>query len=145
MSTGPTSPSIGSAVTATPVENLSRSLLVQYAGASGDFNPLHTDEIYAREVVGARTVMAHGMLTMGLTATVLTRVVGEGTLTYFGGRFLGPVWPGDSLRVEVVVTDVDGDQWELAVTTSNQRDEPVFSGQAKARLADREPDRAPAG
>ena len=47
------------------VHDLSRTQLVQYAGTSGDYNPLHTDEPFAKEVGGYPTVFAHGMLTMG--------------------------------------------------------------------------------
>ena len=49
------------------VDNLTRTQLVMYAGASGDYNPLHTDEIYTTQKAGYPTVFAHGMLTMGLT------------------------------------------------------------------------------
>ena len=54
------------------VDDLTRTQLVMYAGASGDYNPLHTDEIYTTEVAGYPTVFAHGMLTMGLTGKMLT-------------------------------------------------------------------------
>ena len=49
------------------VEDLRRTQIVQYAGASGDYNPIHTDEVFATKVAGYPTVFAHGMLTMGLT------------------------------------------------------------------------------
>ena len=61
-------------------ENLSRGLLVMYAGTSGDYNPLHTDEVYTKEVAGYPSVFAHGMLTMGLTGKMLTNYVGDGRL-----------------------------------------------------------------
>ena len=60
------------------VENLSRTQIVQYAGASGDYNPLHTDEVYTTQVAGYPSVFAHGMLTMGLTSKMLTNYVGAG-------------------------------------------------------------------
>ncbi|MCW2830454.1 MAG: putative dehydrogenase [Aeromicrobium sp.] len=127
---------VGTRLTRPVVTNLTRSALVQYAGASGDYNPLHTDEVYAREIAGNETVMAHGMLTMGLTATALTGVVGEGALTRYGGRFLGSVWPGDSLTVSIEVTDVqsrdDGRHVRIELTTVNQHGVPVFSGSAEA-------------
>ena len=55
--------------------NLTRTQIVQYAGASGDYMPLHTDEVYAREVAGYPTVFAHGMLSMGATGRMLTNWV----------------------------------------------------------------------
>ena len=54
------------------VNNLARTRLVQYAGASGDYNPVHTDEIFTTKVAGYPSVFAHGMLTMGMTGRMLT-------------------------------------------------------------------------
>ena len=78
-------------------ENLSRALIVQYAGASGDYNPLHHDEPYAVDVAGYPSVIAHGMFTMGLTARLVTDLLGVGRLKTLDGRFHAPVFPGDSL------------------------------------------------
>jgi acyl dehydratase len=133
----------GTDVTVPIVDNLTRSTIVQYAGASGDYNPLHTDERYARDIAGHPTVMAHGMLTMGLTGTALVSVVGQEGLLRFGGRFLGPVWPGDSLTMYLHVTDVTQDETDselisLSVRTENQAGKPVFSGSALARRATRD-------
>ena len=69
--------SVGDRHSMVVVEDLTRTQLAQYAGASGDFNPLHTDEVYATKVAGYPTVFAHGMLTMGLTARMLTDWVGD--------------------------------------------------------------------
>jgi acyl dehydratase len=69
------------------VDNLTRTQIVQYAGASGDYNPLHTDEVYTTKVAGYPSVFAHGMLTMGMTGKMLTNYVGDGRLTKFGVRF----------------------------------------------------------
>ena len=65
---------------------LSRTQIVMYAGASGDYNPLHTDEVYATKVAGYPSVIAHGQLTMGLTAKVVTDWIEDGELTGFGVR-----------------------------------------------------------
>jgi acyl dehydratase len=62
---------VGDKHTERVVENLTRTQLVQYAGASGDYNPLHTDEVYSVHA-GYKGVFAHGMLTMGLTGKMLT-------------------------------------------------------------------------
>ena len=69
---------VGDTRTAVVVDDLTRTQIVQYAGASGDYNPLHTDEVFATQVAGYPTVFAHGMLTMGMTGRMLTDFVGDG-------------------------------------------------------------------
>ena len=85
------------------VHNLTRTQLVMYSGASGDYNPLHSDEIFATKVAGYPTVFAHGMLSMGLTGKMLTNYVGDGRLTKYGVRFSSQVWPGDTLTATATV------------------------------------------
>ena len=120
------------------VDNLSRTQLVMYSGASGDYNPLHTDEVYTTEVAGYPSVFAHGMLTMGLTGKMLTNYVGDGRLTKFGVRFTNQVWPGDTLTATAVVTEIrqEGDERlvDLDVKTTNQDGTAVVSGYATAKV-----------
>lgn len=120
------------------VEDLKRTQIVQYAGASGDYNPLHTDEIFTTQVAGYPSVFAHGMLTMGMTGRMLTNFVGDGRLTKFGVRFTAQVWPGDDLTATATVTDVreeDGVHLvDLDVETVNQDGAKVLTGQATARV-----------
>ena len=120
------------------VHDLSRTQLVQYAGTSGDYNPLHTDEPFAKEVGGYPTVFAHGMLTMGMTGKMLTNWVGDGRLKTFGLDFRSQVWPGDTLTATAIVTEIteeDGDQVVKAdVTTSNQNGQVVAIGYASAKI-----------
>jgi acyl dehydratase len=120
------------------VDNLTRTQIVQYAGASGDFNPLHTDEPFARDVAGYPGVFAHGMLTMGMTGRALTDWVGDGRLLEFGVRFVKQVWPGDTLTATVTVESVrsedDPPVSELSVVTVNQDGATVLTGTAIARL-----------
>ena len=68
------------------VEDLSRTQIVMYAGASGDYNPLHSDEVYTTQAAGYPSVFAHGMLTMGMTGKMLTNYVGDGRPPQFGVR-----------------------------------------------------------
>ena len=120
------------------VADLSRTQIVQYAGASGDYNPLHTDERFAREAAGYPGVFAHGMLTMGMTGRMLTDWVGDGRLLSFGVRFTSQVWPGDTLTTTATVREIterDGEPVaELDMVTVNQDGVTVVSGTAAARL-----------
>ena len=120
------------------VEDLRRTQIVQYAGSSGDYNPVHTDEKFVTEVAGYPTVFAHGMLTMGMTGMLVTNYVGDGTLTKYGVRFVNQVWPGDTLTGTAEVTEIreeDGQHLvELSITTVNQDDVPVMTGSATARI-----------
>ncbi len=120
------------------VEDLKRTQIVQYAGASGDYNPLHTDEVFTTEVAGYPSVFAHGMLTMGMTGKLLTNYVGDGRLTKYGVRFTSQVWPGDTLDSTATVEAIreeDGEQLvDLSVQTVNQEGRVVLSGTATARI-----------
>ena len=120
------------------VNDLTRTQIVQYAGASGDYNPVHTDEIFATKVAGFPSVFAHGMLTMGMTGKMLTNYVGDGRLTKFGVRFTRQVFPGDTLDARATVKEIgkEGGQYYvvLDVETVNQNGEIVVSGYAAARV-----------
>ena len=116
------------------VEDLKRTQIVQYAGTSGDYNPLHTDEVFTTKVAGYPSVFAHGMLTMGMTGRMLTNYVGDGRLTKYGVRFTNQVWPGDTLTSTATVESVENDILRLAVETKNQDGATVLSGYAEARV-----------
>jgi acyl dehydratase len=128
----------GQTHTARIVEDLKRTQIVQYAGASGDYNPLHTDEIFTTKVAGYPSVFAHGMLTMGMTGRMLTDWVGDARLTKYGVRFTSQVFPGDTLDATATVKNVterDGAKVvELDVKTVNQDGVEVLSGYAEARV-----------
>lgn len=129
---------VGSAHEQVLVENLTRTQIVQYAGASGDFNPIHHDEVFASKAAGYPSVFAHGMLTMGLTGRLLTDWLGDGVLREFGVRFVKQVWPGDSLTGRAVVKAIElsgaEGRVEIEVETRNQKGEPVVSGSAVVSL-----------
>ena len=129
---------VGDTYTERLVEDLKRTQIVQYAGASGDYNPLHTDEIFTTKVAGYPSVFAHGMLTMGMTGRLLTNFVGDGRLTKFGVRFTNQVWPGDTLdstaTVEAIREEDGVHLADIAVSTVNQDGVEVIKGNATARL-----------
>ena len=104
---------VGDTTTQVVADNLTRTQIVQYAGASGDYNPLHTDEVFTTKVAGYPSVFAHGMLTMGMTGKLLTDYVGDGRLDEYGVRFTNQVWPGDTLD-----RDRDGDRRSARRTAS---------------------------
>ena len=116
------------------VEDLKRTQIVMYAGASGDYNPVHTDEVFTTKVAGYPSVFAHGMLTMGMTGKMLTNYVGDGRLTEYGVRFTSQVFPGDTLDATATVTAVADGIVELDVSTVNQDGVEVLKGSAKARV-----------
>src|SRR5207244_11654563 len=83
---------------------LTRTDLVQYAGASGDFNPMHTHEVKAKEA-GLPSVFGHGMFSAGFLARAVTDYVGVGNLTKYKVRFAKQTWPGETFVTKVTVTN----------------------------------------
>ena len=129
---------VGAVHSARLVEDLKRTQIVQYAGASGDYNPLHTDEVFTTKVAGYPSVFAHGMLTMGMTGKMLTNYVGDARITKYGVRFTSQVWPGDTLDATATVKEIaerGGAKYVLLdVSTVNQDGAQVLSGYAEARI-----------
>ena len=116
-------------------EDLTRTQLVEYAGASGDYNPLHSDERFAVEVAGYPSVFAHGMLTMGMTGRVLTDWFGAEALVSYGARFVAQVWPGDRLTATATVTEVRDDGIaQVSISTTNQDGSVVLAATATVRV-----------
>lgn len=99
---------------------------------------LHTDEVFTTKAAGYPSVVAHGMLTMGASAKVLTDWVGDGRLTSYGVRFVAQVWPGDTLTATATVTAVREEAGQhyadLSLVTTNQDGATVVSGTATARI-----------
>jgi acyl dehydratase len=116
---------------------LTRTDLVAYAGASGDYNPMHHDEVKAT-AAGQPSVFGHGMFSMGLLGTAITDWVGVGNVTRFQVRFARQTWPGEELSSRIVVTGkrTDGDDHlvDLDVRLVNAEGEEKVVGEATARV-----------
>ena len=130
----------GDEVPAFVVENLTRTDLVKYAGASGDFNQMHHDQTFA-EKAGLPTVLSHGMLNAGFVSKCVTDYVGRENLRKFKVRFATRVWPGDTITCKGRVTKkydeagehrIDGE-----VAALNQKGEVAVSGSFTAALPSR--------
>jgi acyl dehydratase len=115
------------------VENLSRTRIVQYAGASGDFNPVHTDELFATGPAGSPSVFAHGMLTMGMAARVVTDWFGPEALLSYRVRFRAPVYPGATLTATARVAAVGDSTARLDLTMTDADGLTVMTGEATVR------------
>jgi acyl dehydratase len=127
----------GDAIPPFVVENLTRTDIVRYAGASGDFNPMHHDQTFA-EKAGLPTVFAHGMLNAGFVSKCVSDYVGRENLRKFKVRFATRVWPGDTITCKGSVTKkyeeggkrfIEGDLVAL-----NQKGEAAIAGSFKAEL-----------
>jgi acyl dehydratase len=118
--------------------------LTRYAGASGDFNPIHQDEAFAR-AAGMGGVFAHGMLSMGFVAQSVTDWLGVGTVRKISVRFAGLVRLGDVITCRGAVVarrpakDGHGQNLvDLELWAENEKGEKVVVGKATAALASRE-------
>jgi acyl dehydratase len=114
---------------------LTRTDLVRYAGASGDFNPMHHDEVLA-VAAGQPSVFGHGMFSMGLLGSALTDYVGIGNVRRFQVRFAKQTWPDEDLRTKIVVTGKreEGDDHlvDFDVRLANAAGEEKVVGEATA-------------
>lgn len=125
---------VGDTHEAVVIEKVNRSHIVKYAGASGDFNPLHHDDTAAQGLAGYPSVFAHGMLSMGLTGRMLTDWLGPVALKKYGVRFTKQVWPGDTLTAKGEVTAISDGVATIKVVTTNQNGESVVEGEAQAAV-----------
>jgi len=129
---------VGDEAPALVVEKLSRTNFVRYAGASGDFNPMHHDDTIATSV-GNPSVFGHGMLTAGLMARVVKDWFGPEAFRRYQVRFSKQVWPGDTLTFTAVVTGKREESGErlvdLECKATNQDGVEVLVGAATAAVA----------
>ncbi|WP_342514782.1 MaoC/PaaZ C-terminal domain-containing protein [Sporosarcina sp. FSL K6-1522] len=119
-------------------EPVTKVQLVKYAGASGDLNPLHTDDAFAQSI-GMDGVIAHGMLVMGFLGEYVMELAGTTAVpAKFGMRFGAMTKPGDqitcSATVEKMYEEAEGRYVSLALTAEKQPGEVVGSGSATLRF-----------
>src|SRR3984957_2367056 len=116
---------------------LTRTDLVKYAGASGDFNPMHHDEV-AAQGAGQPSVFGHGVFSIGILGTALTDYVGIVNVRRYQVRFARQTWPDEVLSSKIVVTgkrEADGLRLiDLAVSLSHADGEDKRVGEATAVL-----------
>jgi acyl dehydratase len=127
--------SIGDEAPPLVVENLTRTQFVRYAGASGDFNPMHHDDTIATSV-GNPSVFGHGMLTAGLMARVVKDWFGPEAIRRFQVRFAKQVWPGETLTFTAKITGIDADAGtvDLELAAANADGETKLTGSASAAV-----------
>ena len=114
---------------------IARSDIVRYAGASGDFNPIHIDEGYAKQT-GAPTVFAMGMFPAGYLATALTDWIGGPQyVRRFKVRFTTRVWPGDEIVCNGKVTTIDDARVTVALEARRRGSGPQGSDVAEDEVA----------
>ena len=122
------------------LEDLNRTMFVRYAGASGDFNPMHHDDTIAQKV-GYPSVFGHGMFTAGTLSHYLTDWLGVGNLRKYGVRFRTQIFPGDTLTYGATVTrkykEGDESRVDCDLSVVNQKGDVVVAGSCTAALPTR--------
>ena len=118
---------------------ITRDSLVRYAGASGDFNPIHYRDDIA-QAVGLPGVLAHGMLTMGLAVQTVVDFVGDsGKILDYQVRFTKPVLvdarTGATVSVSAKVIEIDGDSKTARIDLTAVCAELTVLGKAQVRVA----------
>jgi acyl dehydratase len=117
---------------------LTRTDLVKYAGASGDFNPMHSDE-FAAKAAGLPSVFGHGMFSMGFLGRAITDWAGAGNLLNYRVRFTKQTWPNEKLSTKIVVTGKEktaqGNVISADVSLVNENGEVKLSGSTKVLAA----------
>lgn len=112
---------------------VTRVQLSQYAGASGDFNPIHIDEKFAeKSPLGG--VIAHGMLSMGFLGQYVEQLAGDDCeVQMFKVQFRSIVRPGDTITCESEIIEVTEEKAVFTIKAKNQKNEAVVIGKATIR------------
>ena len=125
----------GDSLTNVQLDPVSRLDLIKYAGASGDFNPIHTIDKEA-ENAGLPGIIAHGMWTMGNLAKLFTPYIEEGFIQEYTIRFRGMVFIDDVITLKATLLDNDSSVMEFNVAAVNQHKKEVVKGVVKFQRYD---------
>ena len=126
----------------TPSRTVTEADIVNFAGISGDFNQVHTDEEFAKKLPFKGRI-AHGLLTLAIASGLTSRLI-EGTAIAFLGqtnKFLGAVKPGDTITCYVEIADKkEGKKPDRGIVffkwiVKNQRQEPVMEAEFQLMMA----------
>ena len=112
------------------LQPVSRIDLIKYAGASGDFNPIHTIDDEAKKA-GLPGIIAHGMWTMGNLAKLFTPYVEEGFIQDFAIRFKGMVFIDDRITLKATLLNNHAKEMAFTVSAINQHQKEVMNGSVK--------------
>ncbi|MEM5015044.1 MaoC/PaaZ C-terminal domain-containing protein [Metabacillus indicus] len=116
-------------ITLPPVDRLT---LIKYAGASGDYNPIHTIDEEA-EKAGLPGIIAHGMWTMGSLGKLFSPYLNEWFIRDYSVRFKGMVFLGDVITLDAAAEEMNGDAASFLVSARNQNGEEVVSGKVRMK------------
>jgi acyl dehydratase len=118
-----------------PIERgpIQRPQIARFAAATGDFNPIHTDEAFAQKI-GFPSVIAHGPLPLAFLVQALGHNFGAENVRGVTAQFRAPVLPGDTLRVEGTVTDVVDGRVVCELRVVRGADEVVVTGTGQAEI-----------
>ncbi len=119
----------------THAKTITEADIVLFAGVSGDFNPVHTCEEYAKKTF-FKSRIAHGVIALGLVSAAMTKLPGLVIFLSDSNKFLAPVRIGDTITAtgEVINARKDKGIITLKTTCTNQKGEPVVEGEWALRL-----------
>ncbi|MFF2448122.1 MaoC/PaaZ C-terminal domain-containing protein [Neobacillus sp. NPDC058068] len=123
---------VGESLKEIQLKPVSRLDLIKYAGASGDFNPIHTIDEEA-EKAGLPGIIAHGMWTMGNLAKLFTEYYEEGFIQDYSIRFKGMVFLNDCITLKATLKEKQENLLRFAVQTMNQQGNVVLKGEVVYR------------
>ncbi|WHY88378.1 MaoC/PaaZ C-terminal domain-containing protein [Neobacillus novalis] len=118
---------VGESLKDIQLKPVSRLDLIKYAGASGDFNPIHTIDVEA-EKAGLPGIIAHGMWTMGNLAKLFTEYYEEGFIQDYSIRFKGMVFLNDVITLKATLKEKQENLLRFAVQAINQQGNVVLKG-----------------